>query len=92
MTDDLVYKEIIANKGHYSMAHNMAHMIEMNDEDKYKVALAELISVLDSCPHYEAGAGSVGGMTIDAQIQRMFINGVPVTAVDKARDILSESF
>ncbi len=70
----------------------MAHMIEMIDEDKYKVALAELISVLDSCPHYEAGAGGAGGMTIDAQIQRMFINGVPVTAVDKARDILSQTY
>ena len=54
-------------------------------EDKYKVALEKLISVIDSCPRFESG---VGGMSIDAQIRRTFINCVPAIAVENARDVL----
>jgi len=53
--------------------------------DKYKVALEKLISVLDSCPQFESGAG---GMSIDAQIRRTFINRVPAMAVEEAREVL----
>jgi len=54
-------------------------------ENKYKVALEKLISVLDSCPQFESGAG---GMTIEAQIRRTFINRVPAMAVEDARNVL----
>ena len=53
-------------------------------ENKYKVALEKLISVLDSCPQFESGAG---GMTIEAQIRRTFINRVPAMAVEDARNV-----
>jgi len=54
-------------------------------ENKYKVALEKLISVLDSCPQFESGAG---GMSIEAQIRRTFINRVPAMAVEDARNVL----
>lgn len=54
-------------------------------ENKYKVALEKLISVLDRCPSVESG---VGGMTIEAQISRTFINRVPARAVEDARYVL----
>ena len=48
-------------------------------------ALSALLSVLDQCPQSERG---VGGMTIDAQLQRTFIRNVPATAVEAARGVL----
>ena len=54
-------------------------------ENKYKVELEKLISVLDSCPQFESGAG---GMSIEAQIRRTFINRVPAMAVEDARNVL----
>jgi len=55
------------------------------NEDKYKLALEKLISVIDRCPQFESGAG---GMSIDAQIRRTFINRVPAIAVEEAREVL----
>ena len=54
-------------------------------ENKYKVALEKLISVIDRCPQFESGAG---GMSIEAQMRRTFINRVPVIAVEEARNVL----
>lgn len=54
-------------------------------ENKYKIALEKLISVIDRCPQFESGAG---GMSIDAQIRRTFINRVPAIAVEEAREVL----
>jgi len=53
--------------------------------NKYKIALEKLISILDSCPQFESGAG---GMSIESQIRRTFINRVPAIAVEEARDVL----
>ena len=55
------------------------------NEDKYKVALEKLISVIDRCPQFESGAG---GMSIEAQMRRTFINRVPAMAVEDARNVL----
>lgn len=46
-------------------------------------AVQTLFSVLDRCHHVERG---VGGMTIDAQLRRTVINGVPAYAVEEARE------
>ena len=54
-------------------------------ENKYKIALEKLISVIDRCPQFESGAG---GMSLDAQIRRTFINRVPAIAVEEAREVL----
>jgi hypothetical protein len=53
--------------------------------DNIRQALEALIAVLDDCPRHEVGAG---GMTIDAQIRRTFINRVPAMAVETAREAL----
>lgn len=55
------------------------------ENDAIRRALATLIGVLDACPRHESGAG---GMTIDAQLRRTFINRVPAIAVEQARDVL----
>lgn len=56
------------------LVHTAADMIE-----RYGEALEKVMSVLNECPHFESGAG---GMTIEAQLRRTFINRVPAMIVE----------
>lgn len=53
--------------------------------ESLEAALAGLIAACDAGRPYERG---VGGMTIDAQINRTVINGVKARAVEDAREAL----
>lgn len=53
--------------------------------DELEFALSSLIKACDEGKRVERGAG---GMTIEAQISRTFINGVPAMAVEKAIEAL----
>jgi hypothetical protein len=56
--------------------------------DQYREALETLIAKLDACNRFERGAG---GMTIEAQIRRTELRGVPAIWVEEAREALASA-
>ena len=52
--------------------------------------LASLASVLQACDEGRMVARGAGGMTIDAQIRRSVINGVPAWPIEEARALLDK--
>ena len=70
--------------------------IEYLDAERDRLALANaellvgLTSVLQACDGGRMVARGVGGMTIDAQIRRSVINGVPAWPIEEARALLDK--
>ena len=52
--------------------------------------LASLASVLQACDEGRMVERGAGGMTIDAQIRRSVINGVPAWPIEEARALLDK--
>ena len=61
---------------------------ELRDENAE--LLASLASVLQACDEGRMVERGAGGMTIDAQIRRSVINGVPAWPIEEARALLDK--